>query len=430
MIMILGSGLTGLSLSFFLNKKNIKSKIIEKESYIGGLCSVLSTGNFKFERVQHLIHIRDPEIKDFIEKDLNVPLNTFDRKAKIWFKNRLIPYPFQANLYYLPLKEKLSCLITFIWSRMFFLNKRYVLDSSYKEWSIHTFGLGISKYFMFPYNEKIWNTRPEDLTIEWMGRLVPVPSFKEIISGIFKKNIKQFGYNQTFYYPKNGNISIIPSALNLGNIEINDEVTSIDFKKKLVSTKKGNTYNYDSLVNTMPLTQFISLIQNCPVNIRRAADLLRFTGIFVLNIGFRTNSFAKEFHWCYFPEKKYKFYRIGIASNVSKNLTPEGYSSCYIEYNSSVFDKENKTEIIEETIQQLLKIGIINSQKDIKVKKLVYIPYAYVIYDKNYHQSLSIIQTYLNSMGVNSVGRFGSWEYSYIERNIKEARDLALNMQK
>lgn len=429
MILILGAGLTGLSISYFLNKKGVSSTVLEKESYIGGLCSELSVGKFKFERVQHLIHLRDDIVRNFIEKNLNIPLNKYERSAKIWFRNRLVPYPFQANLYKLPLILRVECLITFVWSK-FISSKGLPVNSSYKNWSNRIFGAGISKYFMIPYNEKMWNFSADKLTTEWIGRLMPTPSFKEIIWGAIRKNDKRFGYNSIFYYPQDGSISLIPKALNIGNVKTEHKVTSINLKRKRVITENRGIYNYDKLINTMPLPVFISLVEDCPLEIKTAANKLLHTGIHILNIVFSTNKFIKDFHWCYFPERKYKFYRLGVASNFSDKLVPAGYSSCYIEFNSDIFTNYTEDDVFNEVTKQLIEIGILKNKNDVTAKKLVYIPYAYVIYDTEYHQSMSTILTYLKSKKIISVGRFGAWEYSYIEKNIKDAMEVSNNLSK
>src|SRR3989344_2745006 len=202
-IIILGAGLTGLSTSYFLKKKGIGSIIIEKESYIGGLCSSIKMGSFTFERVQHFIHLRYEKTRIFIENELKIPLSRYDRKAFIFFKKTLIPYPFQANLFALPLLERLNCIVTFI--RTKFLNnenKKNTHYGSYYEWCQKNLGKGISKYFMIPYNGKMWGVSSKNLTTDWMGRLVPYPNTQEILLGACKNRRGKFGYNSVFYCPK------------------------------------------------------------------------------------------------------------------------------------------------------------------------------------------------------------------------------------
>lgn len=425
-IIILGAGLTGLSTSYFLEKKGIRSIIIEKENYIGGLCSSIKMGSFTFERVQHFIHLRYEKTRIFIEDELKIPLNRYDRKAFIFFKKKLIPYPFQANLFALPLLERLSSIAAFIKTKFFNNgNKKNTHYSSYYEWCQKNLGAGISKYFMIPYNEKVWGTSSKNLTTDWMGRLVPYPNTLEILLGACKNQKGKFGYNPVFYYPKNASIEALSKNLARNNIKNGQAVTNINIKTKTVRTNDGSIYPYSILINTIPLPILVSLIEHCPKPIRKSASLLNHAGVYVLNIGFRTNEFVKGLNWCYFPEKEFDFYRLGIASNTSNNLSPNGFSTCYIEFNEKVFKGNTEDEIYEKTINQLVQLGFLNKKEDVVFKKFVYIQYAYVIFDKEYQLATATIQSYLQKNGIYSIGRFGGWEYSYIEKNITDALELS-----
>ena len=37
--------------------------------------------------------------------------------------------------------------------------------------------------------------------------------------------------------------------------------------------------------------------------------------------------------------------------------------------------------------------------------------YAYVVYDQNYSEATNKIKDYLDEIGINTIGRFGEWEY-------------------
>jgi len=75
-------------------------------------------------------------------------------------------------------------------------------------------------------------------------------------------------------------------------------------------------------------------------------------------------------------------------------------------------------EIIERTVEDLDKLGIIT--KDEVVLTAVYrFKYAYVIYDLNYNENLKTVFNYLKMAGIDSIGRFGSWEYANMDAVVK-----------
>jgi len=53
------------------------------------------------------------------------------------------------------------------------------------------------------------------------------------------------------------------------------------------------------------------------------------------------------------------------------------------------------------------------------------IPYAYPIYNKKRKNTLEEIKNLLKNYNVFLAGRFGEWEYSYMEESILEGRRIA-----
>ena len=100
---IIGAGITGLSYAYF-SKRNFM--VFEKENRVGGLCKSVKDSGFTFDYSGHFIHIKDKKIKSFLENILGKRLLTVQRNSVIYFKDKIIPFPFQANLYYLSDKEK------------------------------------------------------------------------------------------------------------------------------------------------------------------------------------------------------------------------------------------------------------------------------------------------------------------------------------
>jgi hypothetical protein len=80
------------------------------------------------------------------------------------------------------------------------------------------------------------------------------------------------------------------------------------------------------------------------------------------------------------------------------------YSSC---------KHENKTQIVEKTLQGLIKSGMIEEKqkKCIASRYLIDIPYSYPVPTLGRNKSLSVIQPFLESHSVYSRGRFGAWKY-------------------
>ena len=413
-IVIIGGGLTGLSLAYFLEKNSIPYILLEKENDFGGLCKTAHINNYKFDYTGHLLHLKTERVKTFIFDELNLEkkFSKLKRNSKIYMLNRLIDYPFQANIDQLPENVRKECIEGF--------KKRdtKINPVTFEDWIRKYFGDAMGKYFFYPYNEKLWRTKCSELSYKWTGRYVPKVEMKDII-----KKKKELGYNSYFYYPAGEGIDIIPrtieKTLNSLNIIKNEEVTDVNYKRKTVNTNK-TTYKYDVLINTIPLNKFLNM---CSIE-----NKLKALSVLNINIGFQEDSY-RGVHWIYFPEKQFPFYRVGYYSHFNGNMAPPGYNSVYIEIsymgnsdinNGIIEEKElNKFSYIRNIIDTLKSTGIINGKIDlIHINK---IETAYVIYDFYRENNLGRFIKLLEENDIFSIGRYGSWLYNSMEDNILQA---------
>jgi hypothetical protein len=55
-------------------------------------------------------------------------------------------------------------------------------------------------------------------------------------------------------------------------------------------------------------------------------------------------------------------------------------------------------------------------------------PYAYVLYDFRREPALRLIFRELGRRGVESIGRYGAWKYSFMEEALLDGRDCAARL--
>ncbi|MCL2485758.1 MAG: FAD-dependent oxidoreductase [Endomicrobia bacterium] len=414
---IIGAGISGLSAAYFLKKPYT---ILEQKPYAGGLCASFYENGFTFDCSGHFIHIKDEKIKKLVAK-LTGGIDEISRNASIYLHDKFIPYPFQANLYYLDEKTKKECVDGIL--------KRKNIEAStsmpFADWSEAMFGKGITKYFMKPYNQKLWSFDLKKMTAEWSGAFVPKPDAQSIVKSAYSKNKVSYGYNSVFYYPKQkGCQALIDGLAEKVKINLNEKTSKIDIKNKIVKTQNGQ-YKYDNIISTQPLPELIKQISNVPANVKKAVSKLLCTQTRCVNIGVKSSKgipvVLKNRHWVYLPENKFPFYRIGMYSNVSRGTAPKNSYSFYVEFSSA----DGKYKSSENVIKDLIKAGFIRKDDEIAGVNIIDMPYAYVIFDKNRFESLETIKSFLNKNGIFSIGRYGAWEYSFIEKNIKDAKATA-----
>lgn len=422
--LILGAGLSGLSLAYHLEKKGEKNYLLlEATDKVGGLCKSIRKEGFTFDLSVHMLHLKNEEIINLVKNLLGDELISIDRKAGIFLNERIIPYPIQYNLYHLDEETKKKCLAGAVEvSKNFDKDK---IPKNFNEWIKMSQGEGISNCFMIPYNQKCYNLHPRELTIDCGGRYIPNLDVEEIIKGAnFDRSNEKIGYNYQFWYTKDGGIDYLAEsfAKKIHNIKFKEKVIKIDINKKLVFTE-NNIYSFVNLINTIPLKKMIESIVGIPEEIENANNRLRFTKICTVLLGINKPNIC-PYQWLYIPQKDIIFYRLSFPMNYSEKMVPLGTSSICAEY-SYIGDKLfTDEEIIERTIDDLVKINIIKKDEVI-FKKLVEINPGYVIFDFNKEKNLKIIKDFLKEQNIFSIGRYGKWEYSSMEEAIIYGGELA-----
>lgn len=424
-ILILGAGLAGLSAAWHLQRLGMDCQVFEKEAEVGGLCRSKNIGGFTFDYDGHLLHFRHRYTFNLIKNLLGNNLGEHKRSSWVYSYGRYIPYPFQANLYGLPPTIVKECLLGFIKA----LKKNRPVDKNaltFLGWINQTFGSGIARYFMIPYNEKFWTLPPQNLTCEWLDGFIPVPSLDQLIKGAVQESVETIGYNARFWYPKKGGIAQVPLAFSskLKNVFVNSELTEINLKKREIKIGLQDKEKFDYLIYTLPLPEIRYLIRGLPSKIISLCNKLRWNSIFNLNLGIDRRGDLEK-HWVYFPQKELTFFRVGFPHNFSVSLAPKGKNLLYTEASYSknrAIDKNSITTLIQKDLE---KVGILKKDQRIFIKDINDIKYGYPIYDKNYKFATETILQYLLQNNIVPCGRYGSWRYLSMEGSILDGKKVA-----
>lgn len=424
-IIILGAGLAGLSAAWHLQKKGVECLIFEKETEVGGLCRSRRINNFIFDCSGHLLHFKHRYTFNLVRDLLGDNLFKHQKSAWIYAYGRYSRYPFQANLYGLPKSVVQDCLVGFIEVYNNGYNKTKT-DDSFGNWIIQTFGKGIAKHFMIPYNTKFWTLPPDDLTCEWLDGFIPIPSLKEIIEGTIEESRRQFGYNAQFWYPKRGGINQLALALvsQIENVHTTTEIVEIDLDKKEIKLSSGNKEKFDFLISTIPLPEMSYLIKGLPKQIRIFFKNLRWNSILNLNLGIEKKDCSGR-HWVYFPENEICFFRVGFFNNFSSDLASTDKTSLYVEVAYSADKPIGKSKILLRIKEDLKKVGILKQDERICTQDINDIKYGYPIYDTHYQESREKILEFFTQNNIILCGRYGSWRYMSMEDVILDGATVA-----
>lgn len=414
-LVIIGAGPTGLGAAYRLQELGYGNwEIYEKKPYIGGLAaSFKDNKGFTWDIGGHVLFSHYDYVDELVDKLLGNEYLNHLRDSWIWLINSWVPYPFQNNIRYLPKDVLLECLLGLIEVQG---NKDD--PDNFHEWIVSTFGKGIAKYFMLPHNRKVWAHPLESMDINWIAERVSIVDIEKILRNvIYEQDERDWGPNSQFKFPLYGGtgglFTKFTPYLN-DHLTLGEEMVEVDIDRKMVRFSSGREVSYDFLITTIPLDQLIFRMTPKKDFLMEAVKLLKHNGIFSVGVGIR-KSCPSSRCWIYFPEDNCCFYRVTYFSNYSPNNVPdsEQYYSLMCETSYSENTPQNKTEIIENTVQGLINTGLLTeADRDlIETTHVIHAAYAYPIPTLERNKSLEAVQTYLEEEGIFSRGRFGAWKY-------------------
>ncbi len=434
MNVVIGAGLTGLSAAYHLEGGAL---VLEREAEPGGLCRSVTQDGFTFDLTGHLLHLRRPEVRDLVARLVpEESFNRIERRSFVHSHGVFTPYPFQVNTHGLPPEVVVECLVGYVEAvRNGELTEEMTREISFRDWALATFGTGVARHFMFPYNEKLWRTDLSEMTCEWVSWAVPRPSIRDVVEGALGISRRSFGYNPSFLYPRRSGIRVLADALasKVPGVRYGTEAVRVSLARRTVTVRDladGRTEEipYTNLVSTMPLPDLLRMAEGLPPGLESHAGRLRHVDVVNVNLGVARAPLT-DMHWAYFPDPEIVFYRCGFPANLSAEVVPEGCSSVYVEISVRPGEPWEEEDLVSRCRDGLIRSGLLRSDDRIVARRTFYISPAYVIYDRFRMRHLESTLATLASMGVHSAGRYGAWYYNSMEESLADGRRTALTIQ-
>ena len=428
--LILGAGLAGLSTAYHLDKAGQSDwQILESFSRSGGLCrSIEYESGFTFDHSIHILYSADPYATELIKGILKDNLLIQKREAWVNSFGEYTPYPWQANTYGLPADVIKQCL-----DGVEKATKEAGTapePKNFRQWCFKTFGEGLAKHFMVPYNTKLWAIDLDEMTDAWIRDRVLTPSIDEVREGSLRRQEKSFGPNSVFWYPESGGIESLPAGLmkriDASKVSFNTTVKKILWKEKLVIDSNGERRPYEKLVSTLPLPRLAELLDPAlPADISEAAGRLVYNRVYAVNIAVKRTDIS-TYHWVYYPEEKYIFHRISFPGNFSSTMVPGGWSSITVEISGSKTRTVPKgQELVDEVVKGLREAKVLSETDGAKHISTMVLNPAYVIYNHTHRSDVDSLHSFFKDNAIYPCGRFGDWEYLNMDHSILSGKRAA-----
>jgi protoporphyrinogen oxidase len=415
-IVILGAGPTGLGAAYRLQELGHDNWILyEKNSYIGGLsASFEDEHGFTWDIGGHIIFSSIDRFNALVDTLLRDRVVSHIRESWVWLLDTFVRYPFQNNIHFLPEEAAYECIMGLIEN----IRHPRPEPANFEEWIAKVFGEGIARYFMVPYNRKVWAADLTRMDYNWIAERVSVVDVGQVVKNlVFRAHDHAWGPNNYFTFPLHGGTGGLFEAFKpfvQKNLRLNHEYAGLDTEKKEIHFRNGQSDYYDTLISTIPINLLAGGIKKAPDGVTDAVRKIIWTGCYVVGIGIEKPCPSKK-NWMYFPQSDSPFYRVTYLSNYSPFMTPDKdrYFSFLAETSYSTFRKVSKDRIIDESIQGLINSKLLDEGDRSKIVSayLIDAPYSLPVPFLGRDRVIRTIQEYLSGKKIFSRGRFGAWKY-------------------
>jgi protoporphyrinogen oxidase len=428
---ILGGGLTGVTLARLLTARNFDVSVLEAGTRIGGLCQSVRQGGFTFDTGgSHIIFSRDEKVLSFMKEALDRNRSEITRNTKIFYKGTFVKYPFENGLSALPKEDLFFCINEFIKTLVCSEKGELGEAKNFREWIYNTFGKGIAECYMVPYNEKIWNYPVELMSAHWVEGRVPRPPVEDIIRSAIGIETEGYTHQSVFTYPVDGGIEALVTAIAApvtDRIRTGFKVTSIMRDDNGWKIGDGTrTVRADRIISTIPLQYLVSLLEDVPADVKSAVAGLKYNSLITVTLGVKGT--VPPYSWVYIPDEATGLEnRISFPSGYSSNTAPPGCASVLAEITYNEGDsvsRMNDDQVIDHITSSLIGMGVIKPGTVVS-QALYRQKFAYVVYDLGYRDNINVIRKYFLEQHISLVGRFSQFEYLNMDGCIRSAMDFA-----
>lgn len=415
-IAIIGAGISGLSIAYFL-KRNNKITVYEGEGQPGGLIKCEDINGSLFHTCGgHVFNSKRKDVLEFFWAifQQNRDFVKAERNSVVYMENiGEIPYPIENNIFHFGDTTQKNIISDWI-----HLSHETCFPDNFEDFLRGRFGETLYSIYFKPYNEKVWRQDLKSVPISWLEGKLPMPTVEEMIFNNVNKVKEKSFVHSTFWYEKNGGSQFIADTLAKDlNIRYSCPVECMVYDSKsdcwIINDEK-----YEKVVFCGNIKQMIHIVQGIDLsNYYDKIDALKFHGTTSVFCEIDKNPYS----WIYQPSANHRSHRIICTGNFAKS-------------NNSINIPKNRITATIEFTDEIAYDDICENLRKIPYNPTYichkYNKYTYPIQDVDTRGIIKEIKNKLANKGMFFTGRFADWEYYNMDAAMGSAMDLCKTINK
>ncbi|MDJ1134467.1 protoporphyrinogen/coproporphyrinogen oxidase [Streptomyces iconiensis] len=427
---IVGAGPAGLGVAHALGAARTPARdcvLLEREAEPAGLCRSFTVGGATFDYGGHAFFTKHPEVDELLGRLAPHGLYRQPRNAWVHSHGTYVPYPFQSNLFGLPVDVVADCLLG--------ATRQAAVPAGappahLAEWVTASFGEGIARHFLTPYNSKLWAHPLDMVTPHWTGERIVQPDLDDIVRGALSRREYRKYPNAQVRYPARGGFSELyrPLGEALGDRIRHDELDRLDLARRTAHTRSGATLEFDTLVATLPLPDLVARTADASDEIRDLVGLLRYNSLHLVSLAVDPAN-ATDKHRVYAADPEIPFHKLVLNNNSSPALSAAPAFGIQAEVSFSPYKPVAREGLVDRVVGALVAMGLLRTPGDVRAADVREIPYAYPVATADTARVVTALREFYGRHGVLLAGRFGEWAYinsdSALQRGLDIGKELA-----
>ncbi len=431
-VVVIGSGISGLSTAFRLKKLGYDVVVYEKDDEIGGNIKTLSEKGYTFELGPQTV-LADKEVFEFFE-EVGIKPQTASPSAKyrfIYKRGRLIPLPMS------PLSFLTSPLLSF-GAKLRVLREPWAPPPVKNEESVADFvrrrlGQEFLDYIVAPFISGVYAGDPEKLSVKYATKKVYQleQEFGSLLKGAMKK--KALGPKGKLISFEGGLRTLIDTLAK--DLEVKTENVVLRIRKKedrfVLDTREGKVET-KALVVSSPAYTASYLLKDLSWSASLEFDKIDYVPVVVVNVGVKFASIPEGFGVLVPRKEGKRILGVIFASKLFSGKAPEGKELLTV-YLGGATDREvielpdeEISELVERELKEVLGVRDIDFIHIKKWKRAI--PQYTLGYGKylelakemeEIHKGLFLTGNYLSGISVADCIRFSKETVRKVEEFFK-----------